>query len=58
LPKAKPAAGAAPAGDGGPSNRTVAARPRSRGPKGSQPDGTFKKVQDMWTVLLKQEKKK
>jgi YidC/Oxa1 family membrane protein insertase len=56
LPKAKPAAAAAPPSPGGSSGR--AARTRPRGPKVDQTNGTFKKVQDLWAELLKQARKK
>jgi YidC/Oxa1 family membrane protein insertase len=60
LPKAKPATvPAVPAGaQAGSSSRAVAARPRSRGSKAPQTNGTFQRVQEMWTELLKQAKKK
>jgi YidC/Oxa1 family membrane protein insertase len=60
LPKAKPiaAAPAAATAQGGSSGRAVAVRQKQHGPKGGQSNGTLKKVQDMWTELLKQAKKK
>jgi YidC/Oxa1 family membrane protein insertase len=60
LPKAKLAtAPAAPAGgQGGSSGKAAAVRPRPHGHKVPQANGTFKRVQEMWTELLKQAKKK
>jgi YidC/Oxa1 family membrane protein insertase len=60
LPKAKPviAPPAPAAGQGGSSGRAAAVRPKPHGPKGGQSNGTLKKVQEMWTELLKQAKKK
>jgi YidC/Oxa1 family membrane protein insertase len=60
LPKPKPAtAPTGPAGSpSGNSGRAITARPRSRGPKPPQTNGTFQRVQEMWTELLKQAKKK
>jgi YidC/Oxa1 family membrane protein insertase len=68
LPKAKPvtAAGTVATGSAngpgrgaaGSSGKAVTARPKSRSPKGSSTDGTLKKVQEMWSELLKQAKKK
>jgi YidC/Oxa1 family membrane protein insertase len=55
LPKAKPAT-APPAS--GTSGRGAAVRPKPRGPKPNGTNGTFQKVQDMWSELLKQAKKK
>jgi YidC/Oxa1 family membrane protein insertase len=52
LPKVKPTTAA------GSSGKAVAARPKPHGPKNGQPNGTLKKLQDMWTELLKQAKKK
>jgi len=59
LPKAKPStAPPAPAGPGGGSSKPATARPRPGSPKRGQTNGTLQKVQDMWTELLKQAKKK
>jgi YidC/Oxa1 family membrane protein insertase len=59
LPKAKPTPGvaAAPAKPARAAAQSAATRSRSRAPKG-QPNGTFRKVQDWWTEVLKQAKKK
>jgi YidC/Oxa1 family membrane protein insertase len=59
LPKAKPVTASVPAaGQGGSTGKASAVRSRPQGPKSGQTNGTFKKVQDMWTELLKQAKKK
>jgi YidC/Oxa1 family membrane protein insertase len=60
LPKAKLAtAPAAPAGGpAGSSARASAVRPRPRPSKSGHTNGTFQRVQEMWTELLKQAKKK
>jgi YidC/Oxa1 family membrane protein insertase len=60
LPKAKlvTALPTPATGPGGGSAKAAATRSKPRGPKATQPNGTFKKVQDMWSELLKQAKKK
>jgi YidC/Oxa1 family membrane protein insertase len=59
LPKAKVATvPTAPAAAGGTSARGSAVRPRPRASKSGHTNGTFQRVQEMWTELLKQAKKK
>jgi YidC/Oxa1 family membrane protein insertase len=60
LPKAKPAAapGATAGGPSGGAGRPVPPRPKARSPKEIPTNGAFKKVQEMWSELLRRAEKK